>query len=279
VLGSNLSGTIVALINIMSIAMAPNPRTAAIYYFITALFILLACFDTYFALPLNRFFRYHDHIYSKALQEKKKSGRQLRVIHSIPFLKIFRQCLPQCINIFLIFFVTLTVYPSVCSEVHMAHSDFVIPNEYFIPVTCFLTMNLFAVFGNLCPSQRCSFPSPRWLFIPVMLRFLLIPFFVLCNYQPSGVERLWPVLFHWDWVYWSGGALLGFTGGYLSSLAMMYCPRCVEPEYASIAGMFGSASIVTGIICGIGFSYSMPSLISTEALDFDIPEWWPAYNW
>ena len=63
----------------------------------------------------QRFFRYHDHIYSKALQEKKKSGRQLRVIHSIPFLKIFRQCLPQCINIFLIFFVTLTVYPSVCS--------------------------------------------------------------------------------------------------------------------------------------------------------------------
>ena len=30
-----------------------SPRTAAIYYFITALFMLLACFDTYFALPLN----------------------------------------------------------------------------------------------------------------------------------------------------------------------------------------------------------------------------------
>ena len=33
--------------------LAPNIRTSAIYYFITALFILLACFDTYFALPLN----------------------------------------------------------------------------------------------------------------------------------------------------------------------------------------------------------------------------------
>ena len=42
-----------ALIKILAIAMAPNPRTAAIYYFITALFILLACFDTYFALPLS----------------------------------------------------------------------------------------------------------------------------------------------------------------------------------------------------------------------------------
>ena len=55
--------------------------------------------------------------------------------------------------------------------------------------------------------------------------------------------------------------------------------RCVEPEYASIAGMFGSASIVTGIIAGIGCSYLMPNLISMEALDFDQPEWWPAYKW
>lgn len=42
-----------AVINLVSISVAPNPRTAAIYYFITALFVLLACFDTYFALPLN----------------------------------------------------------------------------------------------------------------------------------------------------------------------------------------------------------------------------------
>ena len=49
----NLSGTIVAIINLVCIAISPNPRTAAIYYFITALFMLRACFDTYFALPLN----------------------------------------------------------------------------------------------------------------------------------------------------------------------------------------------------------------------------------
>ena len=49
----NLSGTIVSIINMLCIAISPNPRTAAIYYFITALFMLLACFDTFFALPLN----------------------------------------------------------------------------------------------------------------------------------------------------------------------------------------------------------------------------------
>merc|ERR1719245_2576723 len=81
VLGSNLSGTIVAVINLISISLAPNPRTAAIYYFITALFVLLACFDTYFALPLNRFFRYHDHLFNKALHEKKRRS----AVHAMPY--------------------------------------------------------------------------------------------------------------------------------------------------------------------------------------------------
>jgi hypothetical protein len=49
----NISGTFTAIINVVSKRLSSNVRTAAIYYFITALFVLLACFDTYFALPLN----------------------------------------------------------------------------------------------------------------------------------------------------------------------------------------------------------------------------------
>ena len=49
----NISGTFTALINVISLMLAPNARTSAIYYFIAALFILLACFDSFFALPLN----------------------------------------------------------------------------------------------------------------------------------------------------------------------------------------------------------------------------------
>jgi len=58
VLGTNLSGSIVSIVQIISLATSPNHRTAAIYYFITALFILLACFDSYFALPLNVSYTY-----------------------------------------------------------------------------------------------------------------------------------------------------------------------------------------------------------------------------
>lgn len=68
-------------------------------------------------------------------------------------------------------------------------------------------------------------PTPRWLAVPVMLRALFLPFFLLCNYRPSGVERLWPAMMHWDHAFWGAVALFGLTGGLYSSLAMMYCPR------------------------------------------------------
>lgn len=53
VLGSNISGTFTAIISILSSTFTSSQRTAAIYYFITALLVLLICFDSYFALPLN----------------------------------------------------------------------------------------------------------------------------------------------------------------------------------------------------------------------------------
>lgn len=53
VLGSNISGTFTSIINIIAISLSPTLRVAAIYYFLAALLVLLACFDTYFALPLN----------------------------------------------------------------------------------------------------------------------------------------------------------------------------------------------------------------------------------
>jgi len=34
------------------VAAAPDARTCAIYYFLTAVFVLLVAFDTFFALPM-----------------------------------------------------------------------------------------------------------------------------------------------------------------------------------------------------------------------------------
>lgn len=56
ILGSNISGLFAAVVSFISVFVSSSLRTAAIYYFITAVFILLIAFDTYFALPLNVIF-------------------------------------------------------------------------------------------------------------------------------------------------------------------------------------------------------------------------------
>lgn len=263
VLGSNICGVFTAVVNIVSKFVTTNDRTAAIYYFITALFILLACFDTFFALPLNRFYRYNE-LKSKRAEEENRAVQAAAGNNRIPYWYVFKRCFPQCFNVFFVFFVTLSIFPSVHSDIKMSDPDFFL-GEYFIPVTCFLTFNVSAMLGNMM-SGLFQWPGPRFLWIAVVLRALFIPFFLLCAYTPLGVPRLMNVYIANDWVYWTGAFFMGLTSGYFSSLGMMYCPQTVEPEYAATAGMFSAACLVSGIFFGINFANVMPIIVSKIAL-------------
>lgn len=59
---------------------------------------------------LQRFYRYHEHLHLKALQENDKT-----VILVISYWSVFKQCLPQLLNIFLSFSITLSMFPAVLS--------------------------------------------------------------------------------------------------------------------------------------------------------------------
>ena len=153
VLGSNISGTFAAVISIASNSIWTSVRKAAIYYFITAMFVILLCFDTYFAMPLNRFYRYHE-MMSEKNQEKARRN-QVRGSR-IPYFKIFRQCFMQLFNVFMIFFVTLAIFPAIYSDIRPMNTNKlflgIIPAEQFTAYTCFLTFNVFAMLGSLTTS-------------------------------------------------------------------------------------------------------------------------------
>ncbi|XP_026473506.1 equilibrative nucleoside transporter 1 [Ctenocephalides felis] len=257
ILGSNISGTLTALIDIFSGYMAGSLRTSAIYYFITAMFILLLCFDTYFALPLNRFYRYHE------LKNEKESCSQNRGPKTrIPYLRIMRDAAPHLFSIFFVFFVTLAVFPTVHSDIKRVDENFPI-DDMFVKITCFLTFNTCAMLGSFLTSFF-QWPKPKYLIYVVTFRVIFIPLFLLCNYQPRKIVRTLPVLIANDWVYWIIAIAMGVSSGYLSSLGMMYAPRSVEPQYAVQAGMLGAAFLITGIFTGITFSIVFPSVVSSS---------------
>nr|CAH7750237.1 unnamed protein product [Callosobruchus chinensis] len=255
VLGNNISGTFAAIVSLVSSMTTENIRMAAIYYFITALFVLLVCFDTYFALPLNRFYRHFELKSKKQQQVPSATGIKERP----PYWYIFKKSLPQLGNVFLMFFVTLACFPAMNADVRPVSEDFPI-QKYFTSITCFITFNVMSMLGSLLPSV-VIWPAPKWLWIPVTLRLAYIPFFLLCNYQVKSVDRVLPVLIKNDWVYWIVSSTMGFTNGYWSSLAMMYTPRQVEGRHAPMAGMFAAAALITGIFVGILASFLWPWVI------------------
>lgn len=173
---------------------------------------------------------------------------------------VFKKTWVQCLNVFMVFFVTLSIFPAVHANI-VTSGDLQIPHKYFSPVTCFLTFNVCAMLGNLIPNWF-SRPGPKFLWIPVFARLLFIPFFLLCNYNPA--TRQWPVYITSDYAYLAGGILLGLTSGYFSSLCMMYAPGCVEPQHAATAGMMAAFFLMCGIFGGINFSFVLSMLVETK---------------
>lgn len=153
VLGSNISGTFATVISILSGFIWSSVRKAAIYYFITAMFVILVCFDTFFAMPLNRFYRYHE---MKSEKQQEMSNRtNITGSGKPPYWTIFKQSFPQLFNVFMIFFVTLSVFPTVHSDIKPSNGEDlfgIITPKYFTAITCFLTFNVFAMLGSLTTS-------------------------------------------------------------------------------------------------------------------------------
>lgn len=174
------------------------------------------------------------------------------------YVYIFRCIWLQLLNIILIYLVSLSLFPAVHARI--LPNDNILTTKYFAPVFCFLSFNLFATVGNFI-AQFIKWPGPNYLIVFTLARLIFIPFFLYCNYHPNDARTL-PVIFEHDWQYILGSVLMATSSGYLSSLAMMYTPKCVPPQYATTAGMLAALTIILGILAGIGMSFIYPEVVT-----------------
>lgn len=283
-IGSNFSGTFTSTINLLTIWLAPAPQEAAIYYFVTALLIILVCLISYNLLPLIEFYKYYEQRSMQANKElaqhelienprqqqvpgslddtvvamlpkkdgKEKSGKEENSFKGELLKKwnVFLKCWPQCLNVFLIFYVTLAPFPAVLADIGQLSNYF--NDKYYVSFACFFIFNFLAMLGNLL-SGWTNWPGKERVWILVYARFLFIPFFLFCNYIPS--LRSWPILITNDFVYIIGNCLFALSSGYLSSLCMMFASSDLSPEEAPKAGMLAAFFLVFGIFLGVNSSF------------------------
>ncbi|VDD93283.1 unnamed protein product [Enterobius vermicularis] len=221
---------------------------AALAYFIISITTIILCFISLLILPRLDFYKYYMRSHK---QNREKAALTCNDSKAKLYTSTFKQCWVQCLSIFLVFTVTLTIFPGIMANVKPFHQDkrkdsydFIIPEKLFTPITTFLLFNVFALVGS-ATANRVHWPSPRFIIIPSALRLLFIPTMMFCNFRPE--RRTWPVLIPNEYVYIMFAIIMSFTSGYLSSLGMMYASKVVEPSKAPIAGMMAAFSLASGM--------------------------------
>ncbi|RUS75639.1 hypothetical protein EGW08_016593 [Elysia chlorotica] len=252
ILGNNISGTLVAVTNIIVLILSPSKKTAAIYYFVVAILILMIAFDAYFLTDHSRFFRHHtelSNLKKKELKEKSPNQEPLIKVLAKSFGRVMKEIWHLAFGVFFTFFITLVLFPAVVSDVKPMQIK--MHDEYWTAIFCFLFFNFFATLGNFA-TEFVRWPNARWVNILVLSRVIFIPLMVLGNFRPE--LRTLSVYFDHDAIFISSVILFAFSAGYCSSLLMMYAPKCVNLNDAPIAGMIMALFLVFGILSGINCS-------------------------
>ncbi|XGW29399.1 hypothetical protein V3C99_008875 [Haemonchus contortus] len=221
VVGNIICGIFISILSIATNLAFTTDKSVAVSYFSIVLAVLILCIISFFYLTHVDFYKYY-----------VNKGRQARIAEHAKrpslrqYSETFKYCFMQLLSVFLVFFVTLAVFPTVLAGTTPNRRDepwnSAIPKDIYLGLTVFLNFNLLAAIGSTT-ANFVQIPGPDNIIIPVLLRLLFIPYFMLCNYNVE--DRVMPVLFKNQWFFIIGNAVMAFTSGYFSSLALMYAPR------------------------------------------------------
>uniref|UniRef100_A0A914E694 Equilibrative nucleoside transporter 1 n=1 Tax=Acrobeloides nanus TaxID=290746 RepID=A0A914E694_9BILA len=253
IMGMNFCGIFIAVLLIITTLGANDVQWSAFYYFLIALLVVVFCIVSFFILQKLRFYRY----YTKKAQRLREieEDKQHEQISWKIYLALLKEDWLHFFNIFLVFFVTLAIFPAVVSEtpLYPGRADFFIPNDLYVIIAVFLNFNVFATIGNFI-ANYIQWPSPKYLWTLTFPRLLFIPIFLYCNFGGDLRNTNFPVFIQNEWNFIILLSLLSISHGYLSSLAMMYAPKAVHPSKAQAAGMMSGVVLLLGIFLGNVFT-------------------------
>ncbi|XP_004673587.2 PREDICTED: equilibrative nucleoside transporter 1 isoform X2 [Condylura cristata] len=274
--GQGLAGLFASVAMICAIASGSELSESAFGYFITACVVIIVTIACYLALPQLEFYRYYQQLKLEAGEQETKldlmgKGEEVKTVkeesgvsaNAQPttkgqaILAILKSILVPALSVCFIFTITIGLFPAVTAEVQSSIEG--TWGNYFIPVSCFLTFNVFDWLGR---SLTAVFMWPgkdsRWLPGLVLARLVFVPLLLLCNVKP---RHYLPVLFKHDAWFIFFMAAFAFSNGYLASLCMCFGPKKVKPTEAETAGTIMAFFLSLGLALGAVFSFLFRAIV------------------
>uniref|UniRef100_A0AAF5CQS9 UDP-N-acetylglucosamine--dolichyl-phosphate N-acetylglucosaminephosphotransferase n=1 Tax=Strongyloides stercoralis TaxID=6248 RepID=A0AAF5CQS9_STRER len=255
ILGANICGTFVSLINIITIAAITNVQLIAFVYFLIALITLAVCLISMYVVEGNKYYKYNMSVCTMEKEKLMEDESNQEDIYQ-KLIHVWNVSSQQYMNIFVLFFITLACFPHMLCDIPIYRSngvyDFIVSEKFYVPVFTFLLFNFSTVIGTIA-ADYAKFIKPRHYWIPIYLRISILFILFFCNYHPSS--RKLPIFIFNEWIPISMNVFLALTNAYFTSLIMMHLPKSVDSKYAQVAGMVGSFFIILGITIGVLFTF------------------------
>ena len=180
--------------------------------------------------------------------------------------KIISYLWADAIGVFLVFFVTLSLFPGVTAEIRSVKNpdNFPAPpsgrvfGDLWVPIS-FLCFNVGDTLGRIMTAYVKLTTKPVLILATLRLGFL--PLFLNCNVVPAGLEPKDDVMFNNDIYPIIFMALMAISNGFLASCAMMNGPENVPDNVASRAGTLMAFFLEFGLILGCTASFGLQAIV------------------
>ncbi|KAL3874839.1 hypothetical protein ACJMK2_037801 [Sinanodonta woodiana] len=254
--GQAMGGIFAAVANIVALAVGSDVTQSGLGFFLAATLTAVATLVSYILLYHLEFSKYHIFDIGRSLDDNVNHRDEVVISTRYGctyYYSILKLIWVEGLCVCLVFFVTLSVFPSIASAIASTETGAQAWSEkYFSALVCFLLYNA-GDLGGRCISgylQVPKFGQRCCLFMLAVVRVGFIPLLMLCNAQPRHL----PVVFTHDAYPVLFILFLGLTNGFLSTLAMMYGPKKAPPDMAESTGAIMSVCLTIGLVSGSLFS-------------------------
>lgn len=292
--GQSLGGIFAALTEIIALTLGASAQYSAFIYFIIGTVVMLLSIQAYALQSRTVFFKYFTRDRNKTitadqerlitaeednLEESDSSNVDVTpisaaggvaaqgVVSSVEkqseadFQLVFKGIWKYGLLEFLVFSVTLSIYPAVTVLItstgkgngHMWN------DVYFVTVVNYLIFNSGDYLGRIL-AGLIEWPRhrPNLLLLVAVLRASWIPLFMLCNAQPR--ESL-PVLIDSDVMYIGLMTVFAVSNGYLANLGLICAPKQVREHERERASSMMAAFLGVGLAFGSALSLILVKLL------------------
>ncbi|KDO33699.1 hypothetical protein SPRG_01622 [Saprolegnia parasitica CBS 223.65] len=225
-------------------------------YFYTGAVTVALCIVAYFTLltlPISK-----RCLTTKSLVEQSpllaESGVQTLLSVEAPAPNrwaVLRKCIYNQIQVALVFTCSLALWPPLVTELKSYNFPELQASGWW-PLLLLTLFSVFDCIGRFLISFRCGLTKDN-IWRMVAIRFLMIPCILVSVKGLYFTHDAFSIVFV---------LYLGFTNGYIGSLAIIFVNDCVEPQEKAVAGSFTGFFLNFGLVLGSTIGLGLSHLIA-----------------